>query len=140
MKYMSPEDIAWLAGLMEGEASIGTWNASGRKSNIPSKHTKYAKVTISSTDKDILERVLDLTNIGSIVLHYGNSKKKKDSHKQSWTWTVGKAEEVIDLLNTVTSYEYFSFHRNEQICETLKVATETVQRKNSGESFSRKRS
>lgn len=135
---MSPLDIAWLAGFMEGEASIGAWNASGRKSNIPSKITKYARVSISSTDLEILERVHTLTGIGSIVLHYAGNRK--ESHKQSWTWTVGKAEDIIHLLCTVVSYGHFSNHREIQILEAVEVASATIKRKQSGESFTRKRS
>lgn len=137
MNRMSAIDIAWLAGLMEGEASIGAWDAASRKAEIASKNTKYARISISSTDKEILDRVLDLTGVGSIVLHYDG--KKKESHKQSWTWTVGKAEDIIHLLCTVVSYGHFSEHRETQILEATETASETIRRKQSGESTSRKR-
>lgn len=137
MNKMSAIDIAWLAGLMEGEASIGAWNAASRKADIASKNTKYARVTVSSTDKEILDRVLELTGIGSIVLHYAGNRKA--SHKQSWTWTVGKAEDIIHLLCTVVSYGHFSKHREIQILEATEVASETIRRKQSGESTSRKK-
>lgn len=139
MNRMSDYDKGWLIGLLEGEATIGCWNASGRKADIPSKHVKYAKVSISSTDRDVLDHILKLTGIGSIILHYGAKSKKKESHKQSWTWTVGAAEDVLDILDFYLTAPLISEHRQDQIREAHEAAFVVAARKKSGESFSRKK-
>lgn len=130
MNRMSEVDIAWLAGMIEGEASIGAWKATRNA-------VKYARVEISSVDSEVIDRLFILTGIGRVHKQYG--PKDRPSHKPSNTWRVAKAEEVLDLLETVSSYGYFSEHRKKQILDAVEAASSTVQRKKSGESFSRKR-
>lgn len=138
MNKMNEVDIAWLAGMMEGETAVGCWLSNQNRGGVSSTR-KYARISISSVDRDVLERLLELTGVGSIVLHYGSKKKKKESHQQSWTWAVGTAEDVLEVLSAVNSYGFFSKHRQEQIDEAFKAATETSERKRSGESYRRKR-
>lgn len=137
MNRMSPTDIAWLAGLMEGEASIGAWTQNQNR-QVSSRYTKYARVEISSVDPDVIERIYRLTGIGKIHKHY--DKEDRPNHKKSTTWRVAKAEEVLHLLCTVASYQGFSERRRSQVLEAIEAASETVQRKRSGKSFARKRS
>lgn len=137
IKKMEPLDIAWLAGLMEGEASIGAWKSNQNRGEIASNGRKYARVEISSVDQDIIERLYELTGIGKV--HKQISEGSKGNNKRCNTWRVAQAEDVIHLLCTVASYGYFSEHRRTQILEATEVASETIRRKQSGESTSRKK-
>ena len=48
------KDIAWLAGLMEGEGCFGSWRNGARKKR------KMIRAVISMSDKDVIERVASL--------------------------------------------------------------------------------
>src|ERR1700679_2626097 len=59
--FVSEIEIAWLAGLLEGEGNFGfNWNAI--------RSGKSPRIRISMTDEDILQRVADL--IGRITGNY----------------------------------------------------------------------
>lgn len=68
---LSPLDLGWLAGLLEGEGSF-TWR-SGRT----------PKVGITMTDLDVLERVQHL--LGG---HIWEATPKEAHHKKAWIWYV----------------------------------------------------
>lgn len=141
MDELSPVDLAWLAGIFEGEATVGAWPTNSYARNNSrikeSKSTKYARIDISSTDPDVVERLHSMTGMGNVHKHYDG--KKKNSHKKSNTWRVAKAEDVIKLLDTLEKYEFFSIHRREQMAECREAATIIAERKRSGESFRRKK-
>jgi hypothetical protein len=71
----TPEAWAWVAGLLEGEGWI-----------CPSPQAKICKPIIGarSTDKDVLERLQDLTEVGSVY----TVAPRKPIHKPSWQWSV----------------------------------------------------
>lgn len=66
-------DIAWLAGLFEGEASFYTYS---KKSN-KGRATSYPELSIQSVDKDVIARVAKIMNITYIsdVVPYGSTKQ-----------------------------------------------------------------
>lgn len=64
-------EIAWTAGLLEGEGSF-YW-----------RDSKTLKVSCGSTDLDILEQLRDIWG-GSIY----ETAKQKSHHKQAWVWIV----------------------------------------------------
>ena len=83
---MLPEELAWLAGLFEGEGCIYLLT----KGEAWSWYLK-----ISMTDLDILERVYKIVECGSIRI---DSAPKNLKWKQSYTWEVGKRKDVLRLL------------------------------------------
>lgn len=141
MNELSDVDLAWLAGIFEGEATVGAWptnNYARNNSRIKeSKTTQYARIEISSTDPDVVTRLIQMTGIGNVHKHYDGNKK--ESHKKSNTWRVAKAEHVVELLNALEKYGFYSSHRSEQMAECREAATLVANRKKSGESYRRKK-
>lgn len=96
---LTPVEIAWLAGIIEGEGCFhftparkvggGRWNA---RATIA--------VTLGTTDKDIAERVAGM--IGGNV----TPRKVLDGRKPFWTTQVGgqKAEDVMRAIRPFTSH------------------------------------
>lgn len=82
MIIMDKIDIAWLAGLIEGEGCI-------RVHNI-----RNPRITVEMTDKDIIDRLQSITESGSIA----KRKKKQLHHKQAWTWSLCTREDVARVL------------------------------------------
>lgn len=93
-KSLEPCDIAWAAGLFEGEGCISLYSQ-------PRKVVEdYKKLYLSMkmTDKDIMERFAEIVG-GSVRKHHTPSMKK-GNHKVQWIWTVfnEEAERVAMLL------------------------------------------
>lgn len=78
--------IAWAAGLFEGEGSFQIGNNKGRG------------IVISSTDKDVLDRLRD--NFGGNIYEI---TKRKSHWKDAWIWTVRK-EEAIKFYQQIKPY------------------------------------
>lgn len=70
---VSIKDIAWIAGLFEGEASFYTYTKKRNKG----ASTSYPEFTIQSVDSDIIQRVAKIMNVVYIsnVVPYGSTKQ-----------------------------------------------------------------
>lgn len=80
---MDTNEIAWLAGLFEGEGCV-------------SFHGKNeVHLVINMTDQDVMERVHKLTGfVGSFRFY----ESKNPNHKDTWNWAVGERDQVIMLI------------------------------------------
>ena len=64
-------DLAWLAGLLEGEGYFGTVS-----NHVGGRRYRYARVGVAMTDRDVIERVARLWQASvSVVKPSGVSKK-----------------------------------------------------------------
>ena len=90
---MKDTDIAWVAGIIDGEGSVsGTW--------INKEHTRWKPViAVDNTDLPIIETLVSLFG-GSVV------KKKKviEHHRQCYTWRVHGTDQIISFLETILPY------------------------------------
>lgn len=85
----SSEEIAWAAGLFEGEGSI---SPSNRKRGLG----KGIRLQINMTDLDVLERFRDVVGCGYIYKSAppDSCKATRGQRKQMWKWYVGKIKDV----------------------------------------------
>jgi len=65
-----PLEVAWLAGILEGE---GSFISKGQ-----------ARIQVAMTDQDIITRLAELTGVGRVYA----VRRQKPHHKDSWLWTV----------------------------------------------------
>ena len=103
IKYnLTDIEIAWIAGLLEGEGSFLL---------PPPSNPSQVSIGIQMTDKDILERLQNYIG-GSI----SKAKKQKEHHKQSYALRIWgrKAEAIMELV-----YPYMGARRKERINECL---------------------
>lgn len=82
---MDAAEVAWLAGLFEGEGCI---SFTGRNSVC---------LVVVMTDEDVVRRCREVTGIGTLLGPYVVSGKRKPQ----WTWRVGRAEDVEPLLQAM---------------------------------------
>lgn len=75
-------EIAWAAGLFEGEGSICT---------SPTKRSATRRIVLSSTDKDVLERFGAVVEAGKL---YGPHKQRGKGYKPIYTWSISDYKEV----------------------------------------------
>lgn len=79
----TPEAIAWLAGIYEGEGSCAITKG------------RAIRVEIVMTDEDIISRVQELTGFGSVRSVAGRAENRK----QAYRWSIGSNEAVMFLTS-----------------------------------------
>jgi hypothetical protein len=80
---MTPEQTAWVAGILEGEGSF----VSGRCIGI----------TVTMTDLDVLQRLQEVTGVGII----NALKRRKPNHKDAWVWSVRRRAHIRGIVSAV---------------------------------------
>ena len=76
---LSELDIAWAAGLFEGEGSIGLHGA-GRKRKDGTRRL-VTRLTMNQTDEDILNRFCRIVNAGTVM-----GPRLRPGVKPQWSW------------------------------------------------------
>lgn len=85
LRLLTPMEIGWLAGIVEGEGSI-TWQ---NKTSVA--------LRVSMTDRDVVERLLTLTGVGT----FREIPPRRDVCKTQWAWNVNKCDDVEFILTTI---------------------------------------
>jgi len=90
LKSLTSEQIAWLAGLLDGEGNVITFTR-------PKYKNRILRVSITNTNIELLSRVKEWTGIGFIAGHTDNNPK----HKIRYNWIIGgaNAREFLRLLS-----------------------------------------
>lgn len=99
---MNEIDIAWAAGLLEGEGSF-TFKGSGRTA---------VRVHCQMTDRDILERLQGI--FGGQIYEVA---KRKNHWKDCWVWILTKEEESVRCVEMILPH--MGFRRSQKIEELL---------------------
>lgn len=94
LKPMSEVELAYLAGLIDGEGTITLC-----KPRASSKY-KVPQISMASTSYELIKIVADMTGIG----HVSQKKKYQDHHSQSYTWQCTNSKQVIALLRALLPY------------------------------------
>lgn len=95
-------DIAWAAGLFEGEGSAVCYNLPNRKDSI------RVSVVLPSTDKDVVEKFHKIFNVGSVNGPYKPSNGVKDRY----VFEVQNQRGCIFVLGQI--YPYLCERRKQQ--------------------------
>lgn len=105
---MNEIDLAWLAGLLEGEGSFFM-----QRNTQPSGVYRYPFITVNMTDRDVIERVAEIfdSTVYEFKQIYGTSSKKQAYRTQI---NGSRAAELMRLL-----LPYMGVRRSEKICEIL---------------------
>lgn len=101
----SSEEIAWLAGILDGEGSFLL-----NRSIVGGKVYLYPKITVNMTDLDVMERVADLFGTSTYVL------PKKEDRKQAWRASIQGAG-AVSLMRLLRPW--MSERRGEKIDELV---------------------
>lgn len=113
---MTENEIAWLAGLLEGEGSF----------NLNKKHSIAVKLEM--TDEDVVRKAQSTTGVGRVVAR----PSRKKGHKPTWSWVITgnnansvlvqilpfmgarRTEAIQNLLSARVSYQTVVDIRNEK--------------------------
>lgn len=97
---MTDTETAWVAGLLEGE---GSFLAVGRP-----EAPKRPRVSMQSTDLDVLTRLRDTTGVGTI-----HQIRSRPNRKPCWGWSVQRYGDAVWLMDAV--YDLMGERRRCQI-------------------------
>jgi len=83
-------DLAWAAGLFEGEGSFSLQ----RNKKYP--QWVYPRATLSTSDLDVLQRFQKIMGFGKI---YAQARRRND--KQLWVWNAGRKHHVFATISAL---------------------------------------
>ncbi len=93
-------DAAYIAGLFDGEGTVGYYNASQSSKNRPGYF--HASINITNTDPRPLVWIAEVTGIGKVsLLKMSDASGRR---RPAYQWQVGKRHEVIAFLVAVRPY------------------------------------
>lgn len=104
---LSEFDVDWLAGIYEGEGSVGFRPKQGRYGQ-----STYVNVQLSSTDKGTVDRLHALIP--------GSTKcveRRKENRKVVYRWSISKTDLARKFLSLI--HPYLSVRRQNQIDRAL---------------------
>lgn len=102
-------ELGWVAGLLEGEGSF--FLARNKE-----RGTLKSRISMQSTDKDVLERLHVTTGVG-ILYAVG----EREGKKPCWGWNLDRRADLVELANLLRPH--MSIRRGEQIDIMLRDAT-----------------
>lgn len=95
-------DLAWLAGFIDGEGSIGIYREFDKRKG-ENYHVYRGALSIVNTNRDSLERCQEIIGAGRIVPHRSH-KAQRPTHKLAYHWALRKQELLWDILLELTPY------------------------------------
>jgi len=101
-------DIVWAAGLFEGEGCI----------SFDSRQPKLRQVSLAMTDKDVMERFINIVGFGNLLGPY------KGTNKPRWDWKVAKSSEVLRILKMFLPH--FGKRRAKKAIEAINHLNEII--------------
>lgn len=125
---MEPVEIAWAAGLFEGEGCITIFE---QKHNV----LPLIRLQIIMTDRDILERFCRIVACGRVS---DERRFGREHHKPTYVWAIGNRPDVERIL--LALLPWFGERRSAKARQALKeIARLDHVCKNCGETFRARR-
>lgn len=89
MNTLTEVQTGWLAGIIEGEGTI----------EFVTKNS--IRIAVVMTDQDVLERLQQVTGVGTVTEAREPSKCANSGRKQQYRWRVGAKEDVEPILRSI---------------------------------------
>lgn len=105
----NPIEIAWAAGLFEGEGCITM-----RTKNWSSKGYGQARLKLVMTDEDVVRKFSAIIGIGTVR---ESDREVKRGYKMQWEWCIGSRAGVSAVLELL--YPYLGQRRRNRADEIL---------------------
>lgn len=106
----SKENIAWVAGLFEGEGCFSLRFY---------KNKTYISTRIIMTDFDVLSKLKFIVKEGVLSGPYNNVRKDGKARKQWMSWTLNEATPQIALIRSILPW--LGKRRKQKALECLKI-------------------
>lgn len=107
---MTADNIAWAAGLIEGEGSIYSSVRAVRAKYDPSRRYIVVRVRVVMTDRDVVEKVCAIVGAGKVSPYVNTQGLGK---KPLYRWEVSRRQTVEALCSAI--YPWMGHRRRAQI-------------------------
>jgi hypothetical protein len=119
-KPPSLTDIAYLAGLFDGEGSVYFKKTRQKKHKRPGKPTHNVmviRIEMSMTDKSVMEWVFNLVKCGNLKLNVKNKSPSSKPHwKDQWRWRCSHRD-AYGVAKLLWPFAQVKLHKLEQIID-----------------------
>ena len=119
-KLPSLTDIAYLAGLFDGEGSVYFKKTRQKKHKRPGKpihDVMVIRIEMSMTDKPVMEWVFNLVKCGNLKLNIKNKSPSSKPHwKDQWRWRCSHRD-AYGVAKLIWPYAQVKLHKLEQIID-----------------------
>lgn len=107
IKPLKDIDKAYIAGFLDGEGYIGV-----------EKHEDHflTRVTISNTHKGVIEKIREITGIGTIAV-----RKEDYRYKTCYVWRLHKQIDMLEFLETIKDFLIVKKEQAELMIKLLKL-------------------
>ena len=116
---ISLTDIAYFAGLFDGEGSVQYYQRLDTKRKDRPKRYKVWRVGLemSMTDREVMEWVFNLVKCGTLKLNVKNkSPSAKPHYKDQWRWRCSHRD-AYGVAKLIWPYAQVKLHKLEQIID-----------------------
>lgn len=104
-------EIAWAAGLFEGEGCI---------SMMHKGPYYYATAHLCSTDKDVVQRFFKIMSVGRVVPDH----QRERHHKRQWRWLVTSRDDFNYAMNLLEPW--LGKRRTERLKEVRRLRSKVI--------------
>jgi hypothetical protein len=106
------KEIAWAAGIFEGEGCMSLADGAGRPHRW--------RLKVSMADEDVVRRLHDTVGIGRVNGPYNSRRLKKDGTpvKPQWNWEAGPGFEKVQFV-LVMFWPWLGARRKQKVREVL---------------------
>ena len=105
---MTEIEIAWLAGILEGEGCFDIYENNYNKN--------YPRLRIEMCDKDVLDRIKSIIDGGGEVIEHDRGNPK---HNKTYSYSLSSKNKLKEVLTDILPY--MGERRKEKIEELLSV-------------------
>lgn len=113
-KNWTRENLAWLAGIFEGEGTIRWTKAAPKRDDGSHPGGQSLDLSIAMTDEDVLRRVAEIAGVGKV---FGPYQPKPETRKPIFTYKVTGANGYALI---VAIFQWLHSRRKEQALATIK--------------------
>ena len=120
---MTENDVAYFAGLFDGEGSVYFKKMKQKKHKRPGKpvhNVTVIRMEIAMTDKDTIKWCHDLFKCG----HFGERKVQK-GYKRQWRWRVSHRD-ALYVAKILWPFSQVKLHKLEQIIDHYEPRVEEL--------------
>ena len=110
---MSDVEVAWVAGLLEGEGSFGFCGAT-------TKPNAQLRITCAMTDEDTIQKLMNTVGGGNYNREGRRDPRRIERSKPLYVWSMSKRLESTELLRLIRPH--MSNRRGVRIDELLQYA------------------
>lgn len=92
MRQITPTNIAWLAGLYEGEGSLSRKISGGSPWQL----------VIQMTDKDVLDRIENIVGFGKVYMR--KKQENQPTYRQAYVYNINRREYIQAFIAMIWPY------------------------------------